>query len=145
MGMDRRLPPEQSRQEYLLRGRGKQVRAANHLGDFLRLVIDHHRELVHRHAVAASQHEIPHIPTEGLRVMPLETVVDPDSLVGHANPDGRWPAKGSLAQAMLPTGARVERTLGRSVGALTRSAISLREQSQKKRCPSSASFSIAPS
>ena len=67
---------EQPLQMDLARGRIDQVRAAHHVGDALRRVVHHHRELVGEHAVGAPQHEITDFAFDGLREAAEQPVLE---------------------------------------------------------------------
>ncbi|SKW99425.1 Uncharacterised protein [Mycobacteroides abscessus subsp. massiliense] len=57
----RRHRVAQQRTKVGLAGRGgQQIIAAHHLVDALRVIVDHHRDVVGDHTVAAAHHEIIH-------------------------------------------------------------------------------------
>ena len=96
MRVTRRGKAKRALQQDLPRGRIEQVGAAHHVGDALRGVVDHHRELVGPVAVGTLEHEVADLFADVLAHAPLDRIVEAECGGGrHAQPEGRRGAHGA--------------------------------------------------
>ena len=95
MQIARRCHAQGLLQHQLARGGVEQVRPAHHIGDALRRIVDHHRQLVGPVAVGTAQHDIAHLGVHILGDAPLQRVLEACLGVrrhpqAHGPADAKW-------------------------------------------------------
>ena len=76
----------------------QQVAAPHHLGDALKGVVYHHRQLIGVYPVGAAEDKVPALRRQVLGIVPLNLVPEGDRLLRHLNA----PGGGALGRERLP-------------------------------------------